>query len=83
MKFEDFSECEFINDYLRFVSYNDFCKNCNVIRAYYRTLSKNGKQFYKWFVYANILMNEGQKNMIWNFLNSETKDDIIDLLNLK
>lgn len=71
MNSTDFSDCEYINTYLRFVTYNDFCDNCGLIKSLYSALDKNGKRFYKWYVYANIHFNELRKDAIWEFLNSE------------
>ena len=65
----DFSECRFIKEALQFYTYKDFCKNRFTIKRLYKTLTKDGKLFYKWYVYANVHMDELKKNYIWDFLN--------------
>ena len=65
----DFSECEFINEVLRYYTYYDFCDNRQIIKKHYNKLSKSGKLFYKWYVYANIHMDLHYKNAIWDYLN--------------
>lgn len=70
----DFSECKFINESMRFYTYNDFCKNRKSLKMLYKVLTQDGKIFYKWYVYANIHMNETFKNAIWDYLNGIDKD---------
>ena len=67
----DFKECQFIKKELCFLDYIEFCYNAKIIKMYYNELSKNGKIFYKWYVYANIHMDEKFKNIIWEFLNDD------------
>ena len=68
---EDLTYCEFIDQYLRFVLYDDFCQNCKAIKAYFNKLDNAGKRFYKWYVYANVFIDEQRKNLIWQFLNCD------------
>lgn len=67
----DFIECEFINDYMKFVTFKGFCDNAYVIKINFKSLNRNGKQFYKWYIYANIHMREFEKNKIWDYLNGD------------
>ena len=39
--------------------------------------------FYKWYIFANIHMNETYKNAIWDYLNQFEEYYEINLLNLK
>ena len=71
MKEVDFTECEYINIYMRFVTYKQFCDQCYLIKFFYNSLSTNGKRFFKWYLYAQININGAQKDAIWNFLNDE------------
>lgn len=80
MKDVDFTACAFIKDELHFLTYRDFCKNAKLLKAYYSTLEKNAKQFYKWYVYANIHMNESFKNLVWSYLNSDDPEMYIVLI---
>lgn len=76
----DIETCEFIEEYLRFVTYNDFCKNCKAIKFYFQQLDEKSKRFYKWYVYANVFIDEGRKNLIWHFLNVDDVDALSRLL---
>ena len=67
----DFSECSLIENELKFYTFVDFCKNRVIIKSKYKLLSKNGKLFYKYYVYANVHMKEMFKNAIWDYLNSD------------
>ena len=70
----DFSECSFIEGEMKYYTYCDFVRNRKVIKKMYQLLSKNGKIFYKYYVYANIHMNETYKNAIWDYLNGYDDD---------
>ncbi len=65
----DFSECSFIENEMKYYTYEDFCKYRYAIKRLFNLLSKNGKIFYKYYVYANIHMNTTCKDRIWDFLN--------------
>lgn len=65
----DFSQCEFIEENMQFMTYIDFCNNKYIIKHLFEQLDDNGKIFYKWYVYANIHMKETFKNAIWDYLN--------------
>lgn len=71
----DFSECEFINEQMKYYTFIDFCKDCEIIKAQYDTLTKNGKRFAMWYVYANTHMGLKHKNAIWNYLNDYIDKD--------
>lgn len=79
----DFSACSYIKDQMQFYTLKDFCDNCKRLKLLYLDLKPNAKIFYKWYVYANIHMNENCKNAIWNFLNSDDLNCYIHLLQLK
>lgn len=67
----NFNECEFISNQMKFYTFKEFCQNCYILKlSYEKKLSKNGKIFYKWFIYANIHMTNKQKNKIWDYLNN-------------
>ena len=71
---DEFSECKFIKKELWYYTYYDFIDNRKAIKRAYKDLSINGKQFYKWYVYANIHMNLTYKNAIWDYLNDYDVD---------
>ena len=75
MKKEEIRECQFIDETLKFYTYEDFYRDKKTIKAMYRTL--DNKIFYKWFVYANINISLVQKDAIWEYLNGD------DLKNLR
>lgn len=70
----DFSDCEFIEEQMKFYTFYDFCDNRYILRILFRSLNRNAKQFYKWYVYANIHTNETYKNAIWDYLNDFIDD---------
>lgn len=82
MSEEDFKECPFIYEELRFYLYDDFIANCEILRHLYNNyLGVKGKIFYKWYVYANIDLTLNQKNVVWDYLNGYC--DKIELLKLR
>lgn len=78
----DFSICEFIEETMWFFTYYDFCDNRKQIKREFDKLTIQQKKFYKWYVYANIHMNETYKNYIWSYLNDYDLNGI-ELLNAK
>ena len=80
MKDVDFSVCSFIKNELSFLTYYDFCKNAKILKAYYNALNKDAQIFYKWYVYANIHMDETFKNYVWNYLNSDDPEAYVYLI---
>lgn len=80
MKDIDFTMCPFIRNELCFLTYFDFCKNAKVLKAYYQILDDNAKRFYKFYVYANIHMNEYFKDRIWEYLNNPDDEYYIMLI---
>lgn len=82
MKDSDFKECWFIDSEMKFYSYKDFLRNAYAIkRLFDYTLQKNGKLFYKWFLYANIHLTMAQKNKAWDWLNNYCEyDDLKELV---
>ena len=79
----DFRTCEFISKKMRFITYFDFCDKCDIIKKLYKGLSSSEQLFYKWYIYANIHMNETYKNAIWDFLNFEEIEYKMDMIRLK
>lgn len=69
MKKEDFEFCEFIDKNLYYFTYHDFIAKRIILKKIFKTLSDLEARFYKWYVYANINMNETYKNAIWEYLN--------------
>jgi hypothetical protein len=75
----DFSECEYINSNMKFYTYEDFYEHCIAIKRLYDGLSRNGKRFYMWYVYANIHITIGQKNKIWDYINEySTREQLLE-----
>lgn len=67
---KDFSDCKFINSEMKFYVFDDFYNMAWGIKRLFKTkLSKDGKQFYMWYVYSNTHISTNQKNAIWDFLN--------------
>lgn len=80
MKDTDFSSCIFIKEQLCFLTYFDFCKNAAIIKMHFIKLPKDAKIFYKFYVYANIHMDEFHKNLVWNFLNTDDLQSYLELI---
>ena len=78
----DFSECEFIDDAMKYYTYFDFCKERKTIKQLFNVLTKQGKRFYLWYVYANIHMDNQYKNAIWDYLNGYD-ENAVELLRIK
>ena len=82
MQETDFTFCKFIKENLCFFNLRDFYRNRRIIKLFYEDLDNDAKQFYKWYVYANIFMNEKEKDAIWNYLNNLDVDYEITLIDL-
>ena len=67
----DFSICPFIKEQMWFFTYYDFCDNRKVLKKMYQELTKEAKQMYKWYVYANIHISLNRKNLMWSYLNDD------------
>lgn len=76
----DFSFCPFIKTELCFLTYTDFCHNAKILKLIFEGLDYNAKTFYKWYVYANIHMEEYFKNLIWEYLNNDDPMYYIELI---
>ena len=71
----DLSECNFLDKRLKYYTYIDFCKRRKSIKKAYQQLTTNQRQFYLWYVYANLHMTETYKNTIWDYLNDYDTDE--------
>ena len=69
----DFTESRFIEDFMRYADIFDFVKMSNVLKTRYGRMSNEGKQFYKYFVYAHVNTTDAEKNAIWEYLNGDRK----------
>lgn len=70
---------------IKFVSFDDFCKNRKIIRFYYRELLLRDKIAFKRYVYDDLKMCESDKNVIWNFLNEnpDCKKELLERISYK
>lgn len=73
---EEYKECKWIDDNLKFYTYKDFKKDAYYLRMLYSKL-KN-KLLYKWYIYANIHLSLKQKDIAWSFLNHDVEYEILD-----
>jgi len=76
----DFGICPFLKEELCYYTYYDFCENAKIIKAFFDALDYNERTFYKWYVYANIHMDENHKNLIWEYLNNPELEYYLCLL---
>lgn len=65
----DFSFCNFIEEYMWFFTYYDFCDNRYYLKRMFETFTTNERIFYRYYVYSNIHMDIQYKNAIWDYLN--------------
>ena len=79
----DFKECKVIKDCLCFLTFDEFCEYRKLIAKSFTELSKDGKLFYKFYVYANIHMELNYKDAIWSYVNFPTAENELNLINLK
>lgn len=73
----DFSDCEFINEEMKFYTFYDFCDNRLGLKYLFNKLNRNAKRFYMWYVYSNIHMDLLFKNAIWDYLNNFVEESRI------
>ena len=76
---EEYKECRYIDNNLKFYTYRDFKRDAFYLRKLYDKLPH--KIFYKWYVYANIHLTMKQKNIAWAFLNHDVGYEALDNFN--
>lgn len=76
---DEYKECMYIDNNLKFYTYKDFKKDAFYLRALYDNLKH--KLFYKWYIYANIHLTMKQKNIAWEFLNHDVGYEVLDNFN--
>ena len=76
---EEYKECRYIDNNLKFYTYRDFKRDAFYLRKLYDKLPH--KIFYKWYVYANIHLTMKQKNIAWAFLNHDVGYEVLDNFN--
>ena len=76
---EEYKECKYIDNDLKFYTYRDFKRDACYLRKLYDKLPH--KIFYKWYVYANIHLTMKQKNIAWAFLNHDVGYEVLDNFN--
>ena len=76
---EEYKECRYIDNNLKFYTYRDFKRDAFYLRVLYNKLPH--KIFYKWYIYANIHLTMKQKNIAWAFLNHDVGYEVLDNFN--
>ena len=67
-----------IKEEMRFVGYRDFYKRSRLIKQHYHTLSNDEKWTYKYYIYANRLIDDNHADLIWHYLNeNENSEDYV------
>lgn len=69
MSEEEYKECAWIDNNMKFYTYKQFKGSAFYLKRLYQRLPH--KLFYKWYVYANIHLSISQKNIVWSFLNGD------------
>lgn len=78
----DFEFCKFIDKELCFVTIKDFYRNRKILKFFYEGLDNDAKLFYKWYVYANVFINEKGKDIIWEYLNNSEVEYELKLIDI-
>ena len=73
---EEYKECRYIDNNLKFYTYRDFKRDAFYLRVLYDKLPH--KIFYKWYIYSNIHLTMKQKDIVWSFLNHDVGYDLLD-----
>lgn len=76
---EEYKECRYIDNNLKFYTYRDFKKDAFFLRKLYDKLPH--KIFYKWYIYSNIHLTMKQKDIAWSFLNHDVGYEVLDNFN--
>ena len=76
---EEYKECRYIDNDLKFYTYRDFKRDAFYLRKLYDKLPH--KIYYKWYVYANRHLTMKQKNIAWAFLNHAVGYEVLDNFN--
>lgn len=85
MTIQDFTECRYIENCMRFADIFDFARVCRIIKRKYNKLTPDAKFFYKYYIYAHINTSDKEKNIIWEYLNDDRQSitEYIDYLSKK
>lgn len=76
---EEYKECRYIDNNLKFYTYRDFKRDAFYLRILYDKLPH--KIFYKWYIYSNIHLTPKQKDIAWSFLNHDVGFEVLDNFN--
>lgn len=76
---EEYKECRYIDNNLKFYTYRDFKRDAFYLRKLYDKLPH--KIFYKWYIYSNIHLTPKQKDIAWSFLNHDVGFEVLDNFN--
>lgn len=85
MMITDFTECRFIENYMRYSDIKDFANISHIIKARFKKMKPDAQYFYKYYVYAHTNTTEKEKNIIWDYLNDERESikTYVEYLNKK
>lgn len=62
-----------VKETLKFETYNDFYIRRHIIRKEFAGLTAKDKEIYKYYLYANSILSDVKKDIIWSYL-VEPKD---------
>ena len=54
-----------------FIGFREFIKHRHEIKKAYFKMPFKEKKAYKWYVYSNCLIDEDNKDLIWEYLNND------------
>lgn len=69
-------DCEFIiNLGINYYVFNDFVCKRKHIKKVYENMVYEKRRIYKYYVYANVNMNNRKKDIIWDYLNESVEEN--------
>lgn len=63
-----------IHERMRFETFNDFYVRRKIIKELFGRLSNNGKEIYKYYLYANSILSVQKKDCMWEYLVEPTDE---------
>lgn len=65
---------EILDANLTFIGVKDFCLRKDFIKTHYQTIDDKQIIIFKWYIYQQPFLCEGDKDMMWGFLNDDVDE---------
>lgn len=69
MKEKEFWDCKFLDNGLKFYTFNEFVEDALAMKRLYDEMNPKQIYLYRWYVYAHPNLSMNAKNLFWDFLN--------------